>query len=824
MDSHNTGARCRGQERSDGSAGTAVDIGIRTGTATGDGVDPEDNNHRDRGDAITTGPTTPTHDPDRPTVPGGHKNHPSPQSPSDGGDEDVPVDGNTPGNDDRPRDEIIPSQTTIGEDVPATGWTGDNTNGGSANEGRIHGTQVPSTDNGGDNATPRVGNGDTDGRRADGGTAHGPPGLGTKEGGGHGTTSSGDNAPNVNEESNNDQDHGHTGGTQGSNSTRHVGTNNKNHNDDDDENDLPHLSKPARTVTRDIRRPSMESNELDRDVSDKDNHSVVVISDEEDAEMIEELDDEMEDPEACHILMHESIQHCGQLNKEIWREFQSFFMLPHGTIDGTDPRTTIPVMWMKRQPFPYQLFAAFWMLQTERGLEMGGFLSDEMGLGKTMTAITYFVLSVHILRNHEHVRQHPERHLANDNSSDKCPLQHKFPFRCSCISSVYSARKLEPRPGPTLFVVPTSLLSVWLRQWADTIEKISPLRLVFGHGPVPTKDLDRFERCGILARDSPDALALQLNDAEDDDDEKPINATRFAVITTSGSCHHARRLVESRDERNKVIASRDWRALVRDESHLDKRAESGTVNLFSQLLPSHGSPAIWLLSGTPYDRGPIDIRAWFGVLEGEGWQADKVLSLAANKKFHVLANRVHNNLSRGRGPSSDEWEELRADARTLSQILERIMIRWESETTWFGKQLVDLPPNEHRDISCPLDDGYMRELQRHEERVTKDVWRAYERQMQNWHMNPRGQAPKFKPSSFFQRSRKIRMVAIFPGLLDLMRHHDLELTKDEIAEAKSDKKQSVYHQNINMLVNSSRKCQWIKQLLWTMEGSTDHAG
>lgn len=43
------------------------------------------------------------------------------------------------------------------------------------------------------------------------------------------------------------------------------------------------------------------------------------------------------------------------------------------------------------------------------------------------------------------------------------------------------------------------------------------------------------------------------------------------------------------------------------------------------------------------------------------------------------------------------------------------------------------------------------------------------------------------------------MVAIFPGLLDLMRHQNLDLTKDEITEAKSDKEQSVHHQNITHL-------------------------
>lgn len=66
---------------------------------------------------------------------------------------------------------------------------------------------------------------------------------------------------------------------------------------------------------------------------------------------------------------------------------------------------------LQKDPLPYQLYAAFWMLKRDWGDRMGGFVADEMGLGKTMKVILYCQLSKWIASNHEHVHNHPEAHL-----------------------------------------------------------------------------------------------------------------------------------------------------------------------------------------------------------------------------------------------------------------------------------------------------------------------------------------------------------------------------------------------------------------------------
>lgn len=101
-------------------------------------------------------------------------------------------------------------------------------------------------------------------------------------------------------------------------------------------------------------------------------------------------------------------------------------MLLRGTIDGTDPSTTVLIKWLKQRPFSYQLYSASWMLQKEGREGMSGFLSNEMCLGKTMTAITYFVLNVLIVHNHEHIRLHPDDHLSDDDDSTTCPYRRRL--------------------------------------------------------------------------------------------------------------------------------------------------------------------------------------------------------------------------------------------------------------------------------------------------------------------------------------------------------------------------------------------------------------
>lgn len=97
-----------------------------------------------------------------------------------------------------------------------------------------------------------------------------------------------------------------------------------------------------------------------------------------------------------------TLNRCEQQDEKTWTEFSTFFRLsPNGIGSGRDPNGPIPIRQLRRHPFPYQLYAAFWMVRKERGDKMGGFVADEMGLGKTMEVILYCLLNMWIANNHE---------------------------------------------------------------------------------------------------------------------------------------------------------------------------------------------------------------------------------------------------------------------------------------------------------------------------------------------------------------------------------------------------------------------------------------
>lgn len=589
------------------------------------------------------------------------------------------------------------------------------------------------------------------------------------------------------------------------------------------------LPRPHQIARQSLQPDSPPVDNTNGDESDEKMDTVVVISDDDessngDGDPIVDLD--MSDSRT--LFFTAPMCKCEQLCPTTWREFRSLFLLPQGTKHGMDPAVKIPIPYMKRHPYLYQLFGAVWMLQRERRVEKGGFLCDEMGLGKTMTAITYFVLNVLLAENREHIRRHPEQHLPKGSGSAECPVQKQFCFRCACVSSVYSAHNLPPTHGPTLIVVPKSLLIMWIKQWSQTIEETCLIRLVTAHGTTSAAQIRQFNHPGIVAPSSPQASVLRPQGPNHNNVSRRSEVSKLAVITTSGCYHHADALVTQCDHKGHVTNRTTWRALFRDECHMEKNRDSGTVQIFRGLVKNSAArPAVWLLSGTPSDRGPIDIQAWLNTLRSEEWANDEVLKMAGGSAYKEMANRVNNRLSRDRDRElyTIERRQLEADASTYSKILERIMIQRVTETTWFGHKLVDLPPHEHLNVKCTLGSGFAARLQEEEEQVMGEVRTAYQHQLENWHR--RGcpdTAPRFQPHSFFQRSRKTRMVAIFPGLLDVSNSCNLELTLKELDGFRARNVQSPYLQHLHTLVESSEKCKWLGCLLREMRANRDYCG
>lgn len=71
---------------------------------------------------------------------------------------------------------------------------------------------------------------------------------------------------------------------------------------------------------------------------------------------------------------------CEQMGSENLNRFYNFFKMHAG--QPPDAEVLLTMKGIKRKVYPHQLYAAFWMLWTERQGHGGGILGDEPGLGK----------------------------------------------------------------------------------------------------------------------------------------------------------------------------------------------------------------------------------------------------------------------------------------------------------------------------------------------------------------------------------------------------------------------------------------------------------
>ena len=543
--------------------------------------------------------------------------------------------------------------------------------------------------------------------------------------------------------------------------------------------------------------------------------------------------------------IHVATKKCEQFSEKRWKHFQTFFMLPKEGNDGTDPDRPITFPGLSRYPYPHQLYAAFIMVIKERSPSGGGYLGDEMGVGKTTAAIMVWVLNAWLVENHrsvEHGRSHPESshlHLPeNAPETAPCPSQHLWPFLCSCVNSPFSAKDLEPREGATLVVSPKSLLLTWAQQWSETIpngqdkKNFMKFRLFIGHGDIKHRVLEKIGHPSIeLIADQKDKLKAEEDLTSGENDH------RYMVVTTPLS-FETRVLpytdrFDTRKRRNfysdvGILARLKWGLIIRDEFHGEKGQSSTTVRLFRKLTCRQEGSFLptWLLSGTMFEKGPIDLQHWMNVLETDTWAEHPALKHAIEKPYKTLSTRVQRLLNKPPPLLQPEKEEMEHLATKFSSILEELAISRAAKSTWFGKPVIKLPPHEHHDIVCNISDKYLADFKELEQAAILKTKRAYWKNLETWNKNKSEPMPEMSMDGFLKQSRIIRIASIFPAILQLVKETGIQLTDDEFKQNKwhTETSPAPYFLNLDKLVQSSSKCKVVEDILQEMAKSCDFAG
>lgn len=139
----------------------------------------------------------------------------------------------------------------------------------------------------------------------------------------------------------------------------------------------------------------------------------------------------------------------------------------------------------------------------------------------------------------------------------------------------------------------------------------------------------------------------------------------------------------------------------------------------------------------------------------------------------------------------------------MAELLEVIMIRRTSESEWFGKTMIELPPHNRVEISVEFPIDYRPALQQMEDLIKPSL---------KANASKPGHPPR-KPTlaKFFERAYKVRAVTFVPALAALvLRKPSLDLTWGQfIREDYLFDEDSPYITNISRLMSSSPKLESI---------------
>ena len=450
--------------------------------------------------------------------------------------------------------------------------------------------------------------------------------------------------------------------------------------------------------------------------------------------------------------------------------------------------------------------------------------------------------------NHDHLARHTRE---NPQPVDaKCPSEARWPICCPCVNTNITSR-LHPIRGANLVLCPPQLVQTWVAEWNSSVDpkyrnKLA-MRLYCRHSSYSDAWDDR----------SRERMALT------DDYEPQANQERLVVLTAPQS--YFRRVhgqleyvVETEEEvpnnsrsktapktktvtHKKAVPDFAFGHVYRDEFHGDKSDHSTTPVLVGELRKwwSHyantqswkrkdqaGLPAVWLMSGTPYERGPSDLQWYLKRMELEHWKnvaEFKPCTFDAMKLLGALFNKIVRE-----EPEKQNPDEVRDCTQRFKLMLTKLMIRRKSETDWFGKPLVKLPPTSYQQCEVPFPAEHKAAYGAIEKKAKTKAIDAWERRYQIWRRNQIGPAPILKEATYFSYAYQLRVCASFPALVELADEFRLDLTGKEILFRGwyQNPKESIYYKHLDRLTLGAPKIHKIEEIWrsWPAEERCDPEG
>ncbi|ESZ92640.1 hypothetical protein SBOR_6974 [Sclerotinia borealis F-4128] len=483
-----------------------------------------------------------------------------------------------------------------------------------------------------------------------------------------------------------------------------------------------------------------------------------------------------------------------------------------------------------------------------------------MGIGKTT-----MVLAIHWIQHIFNVmwadiRANPTAHAVPGECPTNKQMFRKHGFDCPC-SADSTNHWLKERLGITVALTPLGLLNVWKAEHIQCFKGIPDQMLVKAHGTANAGGGDRLDN-------DEDGVEDESEDESEKRQTPSIYTPRLEnghvfVVTTAesfasqflNSFRHKKTWryrpkgipsVNKRGEhyitkpKEKTKETPPYQScivslLIKDEFQLRKTESIRAIKdvQIRQHIKNEGkSPdecgyevyqriALVLLSGTPLMTGPLDISGFVQLMCRNSWRKDAVLQNWMHNELQDLGERWKKWTDSRSINTQDIFQEITS---RFSPLVEKLMIRWTTNSDLLGEKPIIIPRNLYSDIKCDNGPDWtlrVDSLDQEESERLKTREKKRQARYQTIHGHLIGDKPLDKTNvNIYYRSR---LCASFPYLMELTDENDvpLKLTEREWIENTTGKKPEwkqetdtdPYFKHLKKIVASSGKlCEMKKKI------------
>ena len=256
--------------------------------------------------------------------------------------------------------------------------------------------------------------------------------------------------------------------------------------------------------------------------------------------------------------------------------------------------------------------------------------------------------------------------------------------------------------------------------------------------------------------------------------------------------------------------------LIQDEFHLNKGIDAGAclmIQNFNRNFPT-ARPWTVFMSGTPVEISPADLAGPVSTMETEEWQKkNNIYHECRHSYLTNLAKTFGSFVKMGVATTHAKIEEV---CREFSQILPKLMLRRSEDASWFGHEILDLPPRRQYEKTVPFPLEYQ-ELMRQQHAIFQAQLKVdVDAAVEAWEQaGSKGIKPTMSSAkAYLNNARRMPMIAGIPYFAKYFTENpNVKLNNQDVLKNGWLGRNSPFYSHIPLIYKYASKLQFLQRLM-----------